>query len=270
MVSGMYLGELVRNILLHFIDLNILFGGYSSEILNTHYGFDASFVSKVEGTTSEKEVEKIIVAELKVSSDKISDKCSKLVMWACKMVANRACALAACAIGAVILHTGNNTTPDGEQDTGVDVGVDGRYANLTDMSEDCLSFSVAEFLPEFEGRVRIALKEILGAEGEKRVRIGLAKDGSGVGGPSILVFGESGADALSCSVCTTSQESNGQAQRRKADRHGKAKPHWADGQRAHQTLIACVTCMRVNGRAEESVASMHLAIICSVHMQSAA
>jgi hexokinase len=45
---------------------------------------------------------------------------------------------------------------------------------------------VAEFLPGFEGRVREALKIVLGEEGEKRVRIGLAKDGSGVGGMSTL------------------------------------------------------------------------------------
>lgn len=126
MVSGMYLGELVRNILLHFIDLSLLFDGYSTEVLNTHYGFDASFVSKVEGTKSEKEVEKIIVSELKISSDRLTKTCASLVMWACKMVSDRACALAACAIAAVILHTGNEKIPENEEDTGVDVGVDGR------------------------------------------------------------------------------------------------------------------------------------------------
>lgn len=47
----------------------------------------------------------------------------------------------------------------------------------TDHSSD----SVAEFLPGFEGRVRKALVVLLGADGEKRVRMGLAKDGSGVG-----------------------------------------------------------------------------------------
>lgn len=41
---------------------------------------------------------------------------------------------------------------------------------------------MAEFLPNFEQRVRKALKVLLGEDGEKRVRMGLAKDGSGVGG----------------------------------------------------------------------------------------
>lgn len=44
------------------------------------------------------------------------------------------------------------------------------------------TISVAEFLPNFESRVRKALRSLLGEAGEKRVRMGLAKDGSGVGG----------------------------------------------------------------------------------------
>jgi hexokinase len=50
---------------------------------------------------------------------------------------------------------------------------------------EVLICSVAEFLPGFEGRVRDALKVLLGEDGAKRVRIGLAKDGSGVGGESL-------------------------------------------------------------------------------------
>lgn len=48
-----------------------------------------------------------------------------------------------------------------------------------------MRYRVAEFLPGFQDRVREALKVLLGEEGEKRVRMGLAKDGSGVGGQSM-------------------------------------------------------------------------------------
>ena len=41
--------------------------------------------------------------------------------------------------------------------------------------------SLAEFLPNFLDRVREALGIILGEKGGKRIKIGLAKDGSGVG-----------------------------------------------------------------------------------------
>ena len=41
---------------------------------------------------------------------------------------------------------------------------------------------MAEHYPHFEERVRIALKAMLGPETESRIKIGMAKDGSGVGG----------------------------------------------------------------------------------------
>lgn len=161
------LGEITRNILLYLIDSSLLFEGHSSEVLNTHYGFDTSFVSGIEGITSPEEVTQLIIKELKVDPKHITDKCPEIVQWAVRMVADRACKLAACAIAAIVLHTGNDKAPEGEKDKGVDVGVDG---------------SVAQFLPMFNERVMAGLKAILGEKGAARVNIGLAKDGSGVGG----------------------------------------------------------------------------------------
>ena len=126
MVSGMYLGEISRNILLHLIDSGHLFNGHSSDILNTHYGYDTAFVSAVEDAKTPEAVREIILKDLKVSADHLTDGCVELVRWACRVVADRACALAACAIAAVIRHTGNDQVPEGEEDTGVDVGLDGR------------------------------------------------------------------------------------------------------------------------------------------------
>ena len=63
----------------------------------------------------------------------------------------------------------------------IDIGVDG---------------SLVEFYPNFEEYIREALRAIpeIGAKGEKRVRIGIAKDGSGVGAALIaLVAGKVGA-----------------------------------------------------------------------------
>jgi hexokinase len=42
MVSGMYLGEVTRNVLLHLVDSQVLFDGYSSKALNAHYGLDTA------------------------------------------------------------------------------------------------------------------------------------------------------------------------------------------------------------------------------------
>lgn len=168
MVSGMYLGEITRNMLLHLIDSSVLFSGYASKLLNTHYGFDTAFVSKVEaaGPNDDDAVRKAIIEDLEMDQKYVNDSDVEIVRWAVKQVADRACALAATAIAALVLHTGNDKVPEGEEDKGVDVGVDG---------------SVAEFLPSFEPRVRKTLETILGEDGAKRIKIGLAKDGSGVG-----------------------------------------------------------------------------------------
>ncbi|KAG2013453.1 hexokinase [Coprinopsis cinerea AmutBmut pab1-1] len=50
-ISGMYLGEIVRHIIVSLVDATpkpILFGGKSTSVLNEHYGLDTSFMSKVE------------------------------------------------------------------------------------------------------------------------------------------------------------------------------------------------------------------------------
>ncbi|KAI0685988.1 hexokinase [Cytidiella melzeri] len=50
-ISGMYLGEITRNILLSLIDAApkpLLFSGSSSSVLNAHYGIDTAIMSEVE------------------------------------------------------------------------------------------------------------------------------------------------------------------------------------------------------------------------------
>lgn len=168
MVSGMYLGEIVRNLMLGLIDQSVLFNGHSSAALNTHYGLDTALVSAIEGAKSDDEVVNVLTKELGLAKEIISPRDIEIVRWACYVVSCRAAALSACAIAAVVFQTGNAQSKGGEgkAEDRIDVGVDG---------------SVAEFLPHFEARMRETLVALLGEQGEKRVSIGLAKDGSGVG-----------------------------------------------------------------------------------------
>lgn len=48
MVSGMYLGEIVRNILMHFTERGLLFRGKASERLKMHGIFATKFLSQIE------------------------------------------------------------------------------------------------------------------------------------------------------------------------------------------------------------------------------
>jgi len=184
------LGEVARAVFLDLIDHLHLFSGFSSQKMNTQYGFDTAYVSAVEGDTKEasdptSETRKTLVSTMGIADSKISERDIQTVRKVCKIVSTRAARLSATAIATTLIHTGNvqsNNAPKGTKedaiealeekeghqvDEGVEVGVDG---------------SVVEFLPHFQDRMRDALRDMIGEEAEKRTKFGLAKDGSGVGG----------------------------------------------------------------------------------------
>jgi len=167
MVSGMYLGEICRNVLLSLIDRSLLFQGHSSIKLNSHYGLDTALMSTIEQSivslnTTEQElshIKDVLIQDLSINPKLINFADLLLIYRVSELVGTRAARLAAVAIAAVYTQLGKPTS--------FSVGADG---------------SLVEFYPRFEERVRFALQELLGAEDEKRVQLGLAKDGSGVGG----------------------------------------------------------------------------------------
>ncbi|KAG8860118.1 glucokinase [Tulasnella sp. 330] len=213
-ISGMYQGEICRNLLLYLVDNNYLFNGHSSAQLNSHYGFDTSVMSDIEtpapkalaninpatlkpahfdltsktstsvrpnpdpgkqvwhdrtpdemhaadanSSLQSLQTRKILVEQMGFEPNQVTDDDTEIVLWACRTVATRAARLSACAVAAVLEQTGTVG-----QD--VDVGVDG---------------SMVQFYPGFEDRLRDALRDLIGADAEKKVVIGMAKDGSGVG-----------------------------------------------------------------------------------------
>ncbi|KAG0150682.1 hypothetical protein CROQUDRAFT_37928 [Cronartium quercuum f. sp. fusiforme G11] len=162
MISGMYLGELTRNIILDLIDNMLLFDGFSVTALNKHYGLDTSLMSAIElradGTTNEswlRATEKVIADGFGMRA---SDADCVIIQRICEIVATRAARLSATAVATII----RKTQPRGK----LAVGVDG---------------SVIEHYPEFENRLRLALLDMFDSSICDRLVIGLAKDGSGVG-----------------------------------------------------------------------------------------
>ncbi|GAB1519040.1 hypothetical protein RhiTH_002106 [Rhizoctonia solani] len=160
LISGMYLGEITRNILLYLIDNNMLFSGRSTAELNKHYGFDTALMSAIESDTSTdlSQTRQTLVKELNLEDKWIKRADLEIVRWACQCVGTRAALLSGVAVAATIKQTG--VTKD------ISVGIDG---------------SLFEFYPNFEQRLRLSLQLLVGPEIEKEVKIGRAKDGSGVG-----------------------------------------------------------------------------------------
>ncbi|KAL8999582.1 MAG: hypothetical protein Q9188_005849 [Gyalolechia gomerana] len=199
-VSGMFLGELLRRTIIAMMKdgKTELFKDESSGTNDIHstctiaddspiykqWGIDTSFLS----ITHEDQSAGYRVTRQALSKDLGVDAASSEDAEAIKIIVEaigrRSARLSAVAIGAVIRSTGNLTLTAGDavdekekevmEEEVVDIGVDG---------------SLVEYYPGFEQYIREALREIegVGERGEKRIRIGIAKDGSGVGAALIAL-----------------------------------------------------------------------------------
>ena len=201
-VSGMFLGEILRHAILallenpkcqFFKDENSSSNDFHSTTtiaddspLYKPWGIDTSLLSIVH----EDQSQGYHITRQALSRDLGIDAASTEDAEAVKILVNaigkRSARLSAVAIAAVMLSTGSieesteghiagqqHTKIDASEEGVVDIGVDG---------------SLVEYYPGFEGYIREALREVDGiGEKERRVRIGIAKDGSGVGAALIAL-----------------------------------------------------------------------------------
>ncbi|EAS30350.1 glucokinase GlkA [Coccidioides immitis RS] len=168
-VSGMFLGEILRCTILHMNKspaLNLC-GGSSAipkdSILYQHWGIDTKFLSTVEGDSTDdlREVKEELRSDLGIENASTTD--CKAIKVLTHAIGKRAARLSAVPLAAIIISSGRLGTEDV-----IDIGVDG---------------SLIEFYPGYEKYIREAWREIpeIGEKGEKKIQIGIAKDGSGVG-----------------------------------------------------------------------------------------
>lgn len=205
-VSGMFLGEVLRRALLALIQMKecTLFKDDNSSSNDMHstttiaddsplykqWGIDTSFLSVVHEDSSAgyRITRQALSRDLSIDAASTEDAEAVKVLVAA--IGKRSARLSAMAIAAVILSTGNmdNSTEGNiakgenmevDEESVIDIGVDG---------------SLVEYYPGFEEYIREALREVegIGEKGEKRVRIGIAKDGSGVGAALIALVAGSG------------------------------------------------------------------------------
>ncbi|KAG6865994.1 hypothetical protein C0991_009666 [Blastosporella zonata] len=205
-ISGMYLGEITRNILISLIDASpkpLLFSGKSTPTLNKQYGLDTSVMSDIEDAwegpnrslsgdqpapefakfdaTSlppniSKKLERIrsvVVKQFGFQDAEVTLKDAAIVRWACSLVARRAALLSGVAVATVLFQTGRASFAD----------KDGKFPAHTDTEKIGVGVdgSLIEHYPNFERTLRESLRSLVGEDIEKRVDIGMAKDGSGVG-----------------------------------------------------------------------------------------
>ncbi|KAF2263372.1 hypothetical protein CC78DRAFT_273459 [Lojkania enalia] len=224
-VSGMFLGEILRLALVTLLeDPNVpLFRDENSGTNDIHsttqihegsplfrqWGIDTSFLSICASDNSPgyKQIRQTLDRDYMISAVSAED--AEAVKEIAGAIAKRAARLSAVAIAAIVIDSGRlEKTPGAAATTEKKADVnpprgDVESSGRGDVAEEDVidigaDGSLVEFYPNFEDYIREALREIpeIGEAGEKRVRIGIAKDGSGVGAALIaLVAGRVVDDA---------------------------------------------------------------------------
>ncbi|XP_071338164.1 hexokinase-2 isoform X3 [Trachinotus anak] len=120
MISGMYLGEIVRNVLMDFTAKGLLFRGKLSERLKTHGIFETKFLSQIEKDRLAMRQIRSILQHLGLTSSTCDD--SVLVKEVCSVVARRAAQLCGAGLAAVVDKIRQNRNLN---ELCITVGVDG-------------------------------------------------------------------------------------------------------------------------------------------------
>ncbi|XP_068617130.1 hexokinase-2 [Brachionichthys hirsutus] len=100
MISGMYLGEIVRNVLIDFTTKGLLFRGKMSERLKTRGIFATKFLSQIESDRLAMRQVRSILQHLGLTSSTCDD--SVLVKEVCRVVSRRAAQLCGAGLAAVV------------------------------------------------------------------------------------------------------------------------------------------------------------------------
>ncbi|XP_006785211.1 hexokinase-2-like [Neolamprologus brichardi] len=119
MISGMYLGEIVRLVLVKMTKDKLLFKGQISEALGTSGRFETKFISEIEEPDSGLENAKKILTELGLDWGLVD---ASVVCLVCDTISSRSAYLCAAALATLVNRIRNNRKLDHLKTT---VGVDG-------------------------------------------------------------------------------------------------------------------------------------------------
>ncbi|XP_062399112.1 hexokinase-2 [Sardina pilchardus] len=145
MISGMYLGEVVRNVLLDFTSKGLLFRGRLSERLKTRGIFETKFLSQIESDRLALRQVRAILQHLGLTSSTCDD--SILVKEVCTVVARRAGQLCGAGLAAVVDKIRQNRRLEHLR---VTVGVDGTLYKLHPHFSTVLRQTLRELAPQCE------------------------------------------------------------------------------------------------------------------------
>ncbi|XP_053769214.1 hexokinase-3 [Desmodus rotundus] len=141
MISGMYLGEIVRHILLHLTSLGVLFRGQKTQRLQTRDIFKTKFLSEIESDSLALRQVRAILEDLGLpltSDDALT------VLEVCQAVSQRAAQLCGAGVAAVVEKIRENR---GLDELTVSVGVDGTLYKLHPHFSGLVAATVRQLAP---------------------------------------------------------------------------------------------------------------------------
>ncbi|KAI5079288.1 hypothetical protein GOP47_0004767 [Adiantum capillus-veneris] len=169
LLSGMYLGDVVRRVLLRLAEEAALFGPTVPSKLLVPFILGTPHVSAMhQDESSDLQVVGKILGNV-LGIDETSLELRKLVVDICSIVAKRAARLAGAGIVGILKKIGRDGT---KQDSS---------ATQNKRTVVAMDGGLYEHYPWFRAELKAAVAELLGSEVAKNVVIELSKDGSGIG-----------------------------------------------------------------------------------------
>uniref|UniRef100_A0A8C4PY30 Phosphotransferase n=1 Tax=Eptatretus burgeri TaxID=7764 RepID=A0A8C4PY30_EPTBU len=156
-ISGKYMGELVRLLMLKMVKQGLLFWGKASDALTTWEYFDTRHISLIESDGPELQQTSMVLKNMGMEPTEAD---CELTWRACNAVSTRASLLCAAGVAAVVTKIRENR---GLECLSITVGVDG---------------SLYKQLPHFKQRLRVAVSELAP---ECKVTFLQSEEGSGRG-----------------------------------------------------------------------------------------
>uniref|UniRef100_A0A452VJW9 hexokinase n=1 Tax=Ursus maritimus TaxID=29073 RepID=A0A452VJW9_URSMA len=141
MISGMYLGEIVRHILLRLTSLGVLFRGQQTQRLQTRDIFKTKFLSEIESDSLALRQVRAILEDLGLP---LTSDDALMVLEVCQAVSQRAAQLCGAGVAAVVEKIRENR---GLEELTVSVGVDGTLYKLHPHFSGLVAATVRELAP---------------------------------------------------------------------------------------------------------------------------
>ncbi|XP_035247254.1 hexokinase-4-like [Anguilla anguilla] len=141
LISGKYMGELVRVVLMKLVSQGLLFRGRASEQLKTRGSFETHFVSQIESDTGDRQQICKVLSRLGLSASELD---CDIVRLTCESVSTRAARLCGAGLASIINRMRERR---GQEKLKIAVGVDGSVYKLHPCFQEKFHKAVRELAP---------------------------------------------------------------------------------------------------------------------------